>query len=47
MRPKVFVTRRLPQKALDPLNQACDVEIWDHESPPPYELLKEKVKDKG
>ena len=29
MKPSVYVTRRLPQPALQQLLQVCDVEIWD------------------
>jgi glyoxylate reductase len=45
-KPKVFVTRRLPQKAWDELVQHVDAELWDRETPPPYEVLLEKVADK-
>ena len=45
-RPKVYVTRRLPQVAWDALTQQVDVDIWDHEYPPPYDLLLEKVRRK-
>jgi glyoxylate reductase len=46
MKPKIYVTRHLPKVALDKLVEACDVEIWDEEFPPSYELLTEKVADK-
>jgi glyoxylate reductase len=46
MNPKVFVTRHLPKAALEELQKSCDVEIWDHEVPPPYETIVEKVADK-
>lgn len=46
MKPKVYVTRHLPEAALNELVQGCDVEIWDHETPPPYDLIVEKVRDK-
>ena len=46
MKPKVFVTRHLPEMATNELLRACEVEIWDFESPPPYETIKEKVSDK-
>lgn len=45
-KPKVFVTRHLPQIALDTLENVCDVEIWDFEIPPTYETLLEKTQDK-
>jgi lactate dehydrogenase-like 2-hydroxyacid dehydrogenase len=46
MKPKVYVTRHLPQSALNELLQVCKVEIWDHEMPPPYETILERVQDK-
>jgi len=46
MKPKIYVTRHLPEVALNKLVEACDVEIWDEEFPPSYELLTEKVADK-
>ena len=47
MKPKVYATRHLPQVARDELEQACEVEIWDYEIPPAYDLLKEKIQDKA
>jgi len=47
MKPKVYVSRRLPAVALEELMQSCQVEIWDRETPPPpYQTIKEKVRDK-
>ena len=46
MKPKVYVTRHLPEVATNELLRSCEVEIWDFESPPPYEDIKEKVGDK-
>ena len=46
MKPKIYVTRHLPEVALNKLVEACDVEIWDEEFPPSYELLTEKMADK-
>lgn len=43
-RPKVFVTRRLPQPALDRIAEVCDADIWEDELPPPREALLERVK---
>lgn len=45
-RPKVFVSRRLPQKIWDELSQKVDAESWDFETPPPYDVLLEKVQGK-
>jgi glyoxylate reductase len=42
-KPKVFVTRIIPDAGLDKLKSACDAEVWPEPLPPPYELIKEKV----
>jgi glyoxylate reductase len=44
--PKVFVTRRLPEIAREELIRNVEAEIWDHEIPPPYEVILEKVRGK-
>lgn len=44
--PSVYVTRHLPEVAFRQLSAACQVEIWDHETPPPYHVLREGVADK-
>jgi glyoxylate reductase len=46
MKPKVYVTRHLPEAARELLDETCQVEIWDHDYPPPYEVVLEKVADK-
>lgn len=46
MKPKVYVTRHLPATALAELMDACNVEIWDEEFPPPYQTILERVGDK-
>ncbi len=43
-KPKVFVTRRIPDKGLEMLRQVAEVEVWPEELPPPYEVLLEKVR---
>jgi glyoxylate reductase len=44
-RPKVFVTRRIPQAGLDKIVAACDAEVWPEQLPPPYELIQRKIAD--
>lgn len=46
MQPKVYVTRHLPAAAWQELQANCSVEIWDRETPPPYETLLEAVHDR-
>ncbi|MBI3762232.1 MAG: D-glycerate dehydrogenase [Chloroflexi bacterium] len=43
-KPKVFVTRLIPQKGLEMVHEVADAEVWQEELPPPYEVLLEKVK---
>lgn len=43
-RPKVYVTRRIPQPALDLVRSAADVTVWDREdAPPPREVILREV----
>lgn len=44
-KPKVFITRQIPQAGLDLLTDQVILEIWDQDQPPPYEILLEKVKE--
>ncbi len=45
-KPKVFVTRKLPEIVREELIRHVDAEIWDFETPPPYEVILEKVRGK-
>jgi glyoxylate reductase len=45
-KPKVFVTRKLPEVVREELIRNVDAEIWDFETPPPYEVILEKVRGK-
>ncbi|HET6847055.1 MAG TPA: D-glycerate dehydrogenase [Anaerolineales bacterium] len=33
-RPRVFVTRRLPDRGLSVVLEHCDIEVWPHDTPP-------------
>ena len=44
-KPRVFVTRLIPEKGLLPILEAAEVEFWQDEAPPPYAVLQEKIKD--
>ncbi|MFZ2487513.1 MAG: D-glycerate dehydrogenase [Anaerolineae bacterium] len=46
MKPKVLITRRVPQQGIDRVAEVCDVELWDSDLPIPREVLLEKVADK-
>jgi glyoxylate reductase len=45
MRPRVFVTRRIPEASLARICEECSAEIWPERLPPPYETIKEKIAD--
>lgn len=42
-KPKVFVSRRIPDAGLKKIQEHCDAEIWPEPLPPPYELLRAKI----
>jgi glyoxylate reductase len=43
-KPRIFVTRLIPEKGLEMVRQEADVEIWPDPLPPPYEMLVQKAK---
>jgi glyoxylate reductase len=45
MKPKVYVTRLIPEKGLEIILAFCDAEVWEDELPPPREVLLNKVQD--
>ncbi|MDN5313473.1 MAG: glyoxylate reductase [Thermoanaerobacteraceae bacterium] len=45
MKPKVYVTRIIPEKGLEILREAADVKVWQDELPPPREVLLKEVED--
>lgn len=44
-KPKVFVSRLIPEEAIDMLKAQCEVEVWESEMPPPRDALLAKTKD--
>jgi len=42
---KVFVTRIIPDEGLNLVLENCDAEVWQEETPPPKEIIIEKIKD--
>ncbi len=42
-RPKVFVTRRIPEAGLREVRDACQARVWDGELPPPREVILREV----
>jgi glyoxylate reductase len=44
-KPKVYVTRRIPDAGLQLLNDVCDVRMWEGDTPPPRETLLAAVRE--
>jgi glyoxylate reductase len=44
-KPKVFVTRAIPDAGLTLIRQECDIEVWPGPLPPSAQVLREKVWD--
>lgn len=44
MKPVVFITRRIPDQGLSLILEQCQAEVWPEETPPPREVLLEKVR---
>src|SRR5438093_8164709 len=42
-KPKVFVTRVIPDAGLQRIRAACDAEVWADPLPPPAEVLRQKI----
>jgi glyoxylate reductase len=42
-KPKVFVTRRIPDAGIEKMRHSCDVDVWDGALPPPAATLREKA----
>jgi glyoxylate reductase len=44
-RPRVFVSRVIPSEGLDAVREACDLDLWEDELPPPRDELLRRVAD--
>jgi glyoxylate reductase len=42
-RPRVFVTRRIPDEGLDPIAAACELDVWEDELPPSRDEMLRRV----
>ncbi len=42
-KPRVFVTRIIPEAGLARIRAACDAEVWPEPLPPPYDLIRQKI----
>lgn len=46
MKPKVYMTRRIPDQFVKQISDICEVRMWQEEDTPvPYEILEEEIKD--
>ena len=43
VKPKVFVTRVIPEAGLKRIKEHCDAEIWTDPLPPPYAVVRQKI----
>jgi glyoxylate reductase len=46
VKPRIFITRYIPEAALEKACAACDLDLWEDEMPPPYEALLERSRGK-
>ena len=44
-KPRVYITRVIPQQALDMIAQVTEMKVWPQELPPPHEVLLEEVRN--
>ncbi|MDW8035179.1 MAG: NAD(P)-dependent oxidoreductase, partial [Candidatus Korarchaeum sp.] len=44
MRPKVLITREIPERGLSKIREHFEVDLWTDEAPPPKSVLIERVK---
>ncbi|ARK28655.1 2-hydroxyacid dehydrogenase [Halalkalibacter krulwichiae] len=46
MKPKVYITRKIPNEALEKIKETCEVTMWNEEDQPvPREVLKKEIVD--
>ncbi|MEM3466912.1 MAG: hypothetical protein QW566_10620, partial [Candidatus Jordarchaeales archaeon] len=44
-KPKVYITRELPERGLKKILERFDAEVWPEYGPPPKQIIVEKVRD--
>jgi glyoxylate reductase len=44
-KPRVFVSRRIPELGLKMIAARCEIEVWPEQLPPSYEILRDKLKE--
>jgi glyoxylate reductase len=46
MKPRVYITRKIPEEALSMINEACDVRMWEEEDVPvPRWILENEISE--
>lgn len=45
-KPRVYVTRLIPEEGLAMIRELTDMQVWEGELPPPHPVLLEQVRDK-
>ncbi len=45
MKPRVFVTRRIPEESLSRIRAVADMRLWEDELPPPHPVLLQEAKE--
>jgi glyoxylate reductase len=45
LKPKVYVTRRIPEEGLNILREVADIKVWEGELPPPREILLKEIEE--
>lgn len=46
MKPKIYITRKLPDLIVDQLQEACEVKMWEEEEVPvPRDILEQEIQD--
>ena len=46
MRPKVLITREIPERGLSKIREFFEVDLWTDEAPPPKDVILERIRDK-
>ncbi|WP_422448025.1 glyoxylate reductase [Thermoanaerobacterium sp. DL9XJH110] len=45
MKPKVYVTRIIPEEGLNIIREIADIKVWQEELPPPREVLMKEIEE--
>jgi glyoxylate reductase len=46
MRPKIYITRKLPDPVVTRLTEVCEVKMWEKEEEPvPRDVLEKEIRD--